>query len=348
MTTLRTIAIRGVTLSLVLLAVLGLIVFTLGATGLSDKLLSSILNEQIRGLRQTLAQRIRDPAELEQAIQAQREEIEQAYGLDRPWFYRLPNLVWRVLTLDLGQSRTLRSFTGSSNVADIILERLPYTLILVTTALAISAAVGLLIGVKLATRVGSRLDRGVSYLSAFSSALPTWWTGILLILLLSFQLRLFPSSGIYSTPPPTEPIARALDLVMHSLLPILTLVVSSLGGWIYVTRTMVLNIAQEDFVTVARAKRLPERLVMRRHIIRVAAPPILTSIILGLAGSFGGAILTETVFSWPGMGRLYYDAVLSLDESMIVALTFVFTLLYVGARFLLEILYVALDPRVRL
>jgi peptide/nickel transport system permease protein len=110
---------------------------------------------------------------------------------------------------------------------------------------------------------------------------------------------------------------------------------------------MVLNTSQEDFVLAARAKGLPENLVQRRHILRVAAPPIVTSLILGLAGSLGGAILTETVFNWPGMGRLFYDAILALDESVIVALTFMYTLIYVVARFLLEVLYVFLDPRVR-
>ena len=86
---------------------------------------------------------------------------------------------------------------------------------------------------------------------------------------------------------------------------------------------------------------------MRRHIIRVAAPPILTNIVLGLAASLGGAILTETVFNWPGMGRLYFDAIMALDENVIVALTFMFTVLYVLARFVLEVLYIMLDPRVR-
>jgi len=112
-------------------------------------------------------------------------------------------------------------------------------------------------------------------------------------------------------------------------------------------RTMVLNIAQEEFVTTARAKGLPESVVMRRHILRAAAPPIATILILSLAGSLGGAIITETVFNWPGMGLLFYQAILSLDEGVVVALTFMFTLIYIVARFLLEVLYIFLDPRVR-
>ena len=340
-------AVRGLSLLGVLLAVLLLVVVALGATGLSDKVLGAIVNEEIRGLRQSLAQTIRDPDELERALQARREQLVEFYGLDRPWYLRMPDTVRRVLLLDLGSARTLKSFAGSTLVSDIVLERLPNTMLLVTTALAISAAIGLAVGVKLATSVGSKIDRVVSYLSAASFAVPTWWAGILLIILFSFQVRIFPFGGMFSPTPPGSALERIADLLWHAALPILTLVAVSVGGWTYTVRTMVLNTAQEDFVTVARAKGLPERIVMRRHILRVAALPILTSIILGLAGSLGGAILTETVFNWPGMGRLYYDAILALDEAVVIALTFVFTLVYVAARFTLEILYLVLDPRVR-
>ena len=331
----------------VLLVVLVLVVMALGATGFSDRMLTAIVNEDLRGIREGLAQTIRDPDQLEETLRARRQELERFYGLDRSWYTRLPDMVLRIITLDLGEARTLRSFDGSPKVISMVAERLPYTMLLLTTASVITAVIGLAVGVKLATRVGSRLDRSVSYMSAISYALPAWWTGILLILLLAFELRILPSGGLYSTPPPEEGLARFLDLLRHALLPVFTLVLVSLGAWIYTVRTMVLNTAQEFFVTVARAKGLPEGRVMRRYILRVAAPPIVTNLVLGLAASLGGAILTETVFNWPGMGRLYYDAILVADESVIVALTFMFTLLYVLARFVLEVLYVILDPRIR-
>ncbi|MEM2875998.1 MAG: ABC transporter permease [Candidatus Bathyarchaeia archaeon] len=344
---LRTLAVKGATLGAVLLAVLSVLVVSLGATGLSDRLLSAMLSEDLRALRQGLAQKVRDPEELERVVEAQRQELMKLYNLDKPWYFRLPSVVWRVLTLDLGSARVLKSFTGSATVSDIILERLPNTIILVTSAMAINAVLGLFIGVKLAMKAGSKLDRAASYLSAMSYATPTWWVGIILILILSFKFSVFPSGGMYSAPPPINGVGKFLDILWHAALPILTLVISNVGGWTYSVRTMVLNITQEDFVTVAKAKWLPERTIMRRYVIRVAAPPILTNIGLGLTGSLAGAVLTETGFNWPGMGRLYYDAVLALDETVIVALTFMFTLLYVVARFMLEVLYVALDPRVR-
>lgn len=343
----RVLAVRGATLGGVLLAVLLILVVTLGATGVSDRLLNAVVNDQLRQERQVLAQTIRDPDQLEKVLESKKLQLLQFYGLDRPWYERLPNTIFRVFTLDLGSARTLRTFDGSAKVSDLVFERLPNTILLVTTALAITAVIGLRIGVRLAVKVGSRLDRSVSYLSAASNALPSWWTGIIFILVFSLQLRLLPFGGMFSAPPPSDLFARALDLLWHAILPILTLVVISVGGWTYSVRTMVLNTAQQEFVTTARAKGLPESLVMKRHILRVAAPPIATSLILGLAGSLGGAILTETVFNWPGMGRLFYDAILSLDEGVIVALTFMFTLIYVIARFLLEVLYIILDPRVR-
>jgi peptide/nickel transport system permease protein len=151
-----------------------------------------------------------------------------------------------------------------------------------------------------------------------------------------------------STPPPAAGWDRALDLAWHALLPILTIVVVSVGPYIYTVRTMTLSVAQEDHVLMARAKGLPERQITNNHILRVAAPPIVTGLVLGLAGSLSGSILVETIFNWQGMGRLYFDAVGALDEGVIVALTFIFTLLYVLLRFLLDVLYVLLDPRVRL
>ena len=341
----RPLAFRALTLIGVFLTVLLLLVITLRATGFSERILGAVVSEELRGLRVGLAQTIRDPDELEQVLAVQREELEAFYGLDRPWYYRLPDTVRRVLTLDLGEARTLRSLKGSNRVADIVMERLPNTVLLLTSATIITAIIGMLVGVRLASQVGSRTDRAVSYVSAISYALPAWWTGILLILLLAIQWRIFPSGGMYDA---TSSLPRFLDLLYHAALPILTLVLVSAGPYIYVVRTMTLNVAQEDHVTLARAKGMPEGIVRRRHILRVAAPPIVTGLILGLTGSLGGSILVETVFNWRGMGRLYFDAVAGTpDEAVIVALTFLFTLIYVAARFVLEVLYILLDPRVR-
>ena len=345
---LRPILVRAASLGAVLVIVLVLLVLTLGATGYSDRILEAQIGEQLRIERTGLSERLTDPDEVETIIAARRTELEESYGLDQAWYERLPAVVAQVLVFDLGDARTIRAADGSNAVADIILERLPRTVVLLTTALAINAIIGLVVGVWLSTRPGSRADRFVSYLAAITNGLPAWWAGILLILVFSFWLRVLPSGGMYSTPPPEGAIASVLDLLWHALLPVLTLVLVSIGPSIYVIRTLTLNVALSDHVTVARAKGLPEGFIRRRHILRVAAPPIVTGLILGLAATLGGSILIETVFAWEGMGQLYFKTFSGQpDESIIIGLTFMFTLIYVGARLLLEILYVFLDPRVR-
>lgn len=332
----------------VLLVVQILVVVTLGATGYSDRMLEAVIGEELRGIRPALAETIRDPDALEIAIETRRDELVELYGLDRPWYARLPGMVLRVITLDLGEAHTLRSSTGSTRVSAIVGERVPKSVLLLATSLALTAAVGLFAGARLAGRPGTPLDRAVSSFSAISYAFPTWWVGILLILLLSFRLGWLPSGGMYSAPPPAGGAARFFDLVKHALLPVITLTLAGIGPYIYAVRTITMNVAQSDHVTVSRAKGLPTRIVTRRHILRVAAPPIVTGLIMGFAGTLGGSILVETVFNWQGMGRLYYEAIAGTpDEMVIVALTFVYTLIYVVARMVLEVLYLLLDPRIR-
>lgn len=342
----RTLLVKTISLLMVVVITLLLMNVILGATGFSDRMLGALINEQVRTYRQGLLGTISNPDEISRIVEEFEQTLNTAYGLDQPWPMRLPQMIWRVMTFDLGESKTAQTFTGSTQIKDLILERLPKSIILITTSVTLSAILGVAIGTKIATKPGSRLDRFFSNYSAFSYAIPTWWTGLLFIMIFAVMLRILPANGMFSAPPPTEPIPRLLDLLYHAILPISTLVLALSGSWIYMTRTMVINTAQQDFVNVARAKGLPENLVMRRYIIRVAAPPILTNVILGLAGSLGGAILTETVFGWPGMGLLYWDAIVNVDEALIIALTFIYTLIYVLARMILEILYVVLDPRV--
>ncbi|MCS6783881.1 MAG: ABC transporter permease [Candidatus Caldarchaeum sp.] len=344
----RTLAFKAITLGLVLVAVLLLTSAILGVTGVSDKILMSIVNEEVRGFRQSVSRTITDPDALNRAVKEYEEQLIRSYGLDRPWYLRLGDMVVRIIFLDLGNAKNIQSFAGSKKVADIIAERIPNTVLLVTTAIAINSVLGVLIGPRLAMKIGTKFDQAVSYFSAISYALPTWWTGILFILVFAFYVRIFPFGGMYSSPPPPDEFGRFLDLLWHAALPIIVLVMANVGVSIYVTRTLVLNVSQEDFVLAAKARGLPEKIVRRRYVMRVAAPPLLTNIILALAGSLGGAILTEAVFSWPGLGTLFYQAITTSDEALILGLTYIFTLVYVAARFALEALYVVLDPRVRI
>ncbi len=346
----RVLAIRAITLTATLIGIVLVTAIILGPT--SDKVLGAIVNEEVRAYSQALRQRAAGGAlnqsEIEALIAKYREELVRAYGLDRPWYERIIPLALTILKLDLGRTGTITSFTGSNNVRDIILERIPPTIMFLTTATVINIILGLVLGTALAFRRGGFLDRFFSLYSAISYALPAWWLGLLLIYVFVYRIPIFPPpTGLLSPNPPADPVGRFLDMASHAALPIITFVIATSGVWIYITRAIVIRVVEEDFVYVAKAKGLPDRVIMRGYIMRAAAPPIATNAILGLAGSLGGAILTETIFNWPGLGRLFYDAIGAQELTIILGLTYITAMIYVIARMILEILYIFLDPRVR-
>jgi peptide/nickel transport system permease protein len=350
----KTLIMKAISLVVVLIGVLVLLAVIMGATGLSDKMLKSILIEEVQEYRQMLIKWGVDLEAIEKAVEEYNKTRAEALGLDKPWYVRLPQLIYRLLVLDLGYSRTLQSSWGSNKISDLILDRLPNTIILTTTGISLTALVGIWVGLYIGSNIGSKADRVISILSAVSYALPLWFVGLVLILLLAYApkilwgIRIFPPGGMVSIPPPKDPVAYFLDVLWHLALPLMASFIAFFGSWAYVTRNIVLNVSQEDFVNFARAKGLPESVVRRRYILRPSLPPILTNLILSLAFSISGYIITERVFNWPGMGSLYYDAIRALDEPVIFALTYIFTLVYIVARFVLEILYIVVDPRIRL
>jgi peptide/nickel transport system permease protein len=350
----KTLIMKVVSLVVVLIGVLVLLAVIMGATGLSDRMLKSILIAEVQEYRQMLIQRGVDLEAIEKAVEKYNKTRAEALGLDKPWYVRLPQLIYRLLVLDLGHSRTLQSSWGSNKISDLILDRLPNTIILTTTGISLTALVGIWVGLYIGSNIGSKADRVISILSAVSYALPLWFVGLVLILLLAYApkilwgVRIFPPGGMVSIPPPKDPVAYFLDVLWHLALPLMASFIAFFGSWAYVTRNIVLNVLQEDFVNFARAKGLPESVVRRRYILRPSLPPILTNLILSLAFSISGYIITERVFNWPGMGSLYYNAIRALDEPVIFALTYIFTLVYIVARFVLEILYIVVDPRIRL
>jgi peptide/nickel transport system permease protein len=273
--------------------------------------------------------------------------LEKARGLDQPFYTRTLGQLYQVLTWDFGQAQILTSSSGSSYVRDMIVERLPRTMLLFTTADLISAVVGIVVAVAVARKPLSIIDRATSAFAVITSSIPWWWFGMLMIILFAFYFRVLPSGGYVSVPAPTAPVAFALDVLYHMILPTATIVLVSFGGWAYVVRSLLLDVFQQDFILFARAKGLKERVVMYRHALRAAMPPVVTMLLFSLVGSLGGAIITESVFDWEGMGRLFYMAIQDQDLPVIVGLTFVFAFLTIVVILLLDIIYAVLDPRVR-
>ena len=283
---------------------------------------------------------------INEVIKKLAEQQIKAQGLDKPWYANLPNYLMSVVTLDL-RSQVLTSNSGSRLVRDIIMERLPNTVLLFTTATIITAIVGIALGLVAARKRGSFIDKFVTFAALISASFPMWWIGMLSIEIFSYQLKLFPSGGMLSVPPPKQPLALALDFLRHLALPLLTIVAVSFGGWAYVTRSILVGATKEDYVLAAKARGLAERVILIRHILRPSLPPILTMVALSIIASLSGAIITEIVFNWPGMGLLYWQAIETLDVPVILGLTYMFTLIFVVTMLILDVLYIILEPRLR-
>lgn len=270
----------------------------------------------------------------------------KAAGLDKPFWERSIIYLQKALTLNLGRAMFIKSAGGSSKVSDIILERLPVTVVLFTTGTILSAVIGLYLGLHMGRRALSLFDRSLTMIAIITSSIPPWFFGIIAILIFAFYLNIFPAGGIISQIHENW-ISWLLDFLHHLTLPLLVWIATFFGYWAYVTRNLVINILHEDYVMAARVKGLSERTIMRRYVLRPAAPPIITMIALAIIASWTGAIITETVFSWPGLGRLYYEAIWSMDAPIIIGETVIYAYLLVITVFALDVIYGLLDPRIR-
>ena len=271
----------------------------------------------------------------------------ESRGLDQPFLTKSLRFTWDLLNFRLGRALVLKDVQLSDDVGSIIMERLPRTILLFTSASLIAAALGIWLGLRMGRKALTLLDRGLTIVSITTTVVPPWIFGILFILVFAFGLNLFPAGGLVSVPAKTDPVEYALDMVYHMALPALALILSSFGSWAYTTRNLVLQIMDEDYVYAARARGLPERTILRRYVLRAASPPTVTSLALTVIASWQGAIITETIFGWPGLGRLFFEAIGTLDAPVVIGLTAVYAYLLVITVFVLDLIYGLLDPRVK-
>jgi peptide/nickel transport system permease protein len=270
-----------------------------------------------------------------------------ALGLDEPWYSpkRFVNTMVKLLTLDLGKSHFFTSDSGSSSVRDIIMEKLPKTVLLFTSSTIIVSLIGVYIGGFVAGKSGSFWDKINSFSAVLSSSFPSWWVGMLMIFAFAFLYPIFPARSTPYTSP-SDPF-YILDLLYHMTLPLITIVLVSFSAWSYIVKYFMVGVLQEDFIAAKMTMGLPKKRIVYSHAMKNAGPPIITAIALSLAASFGGAIIIEAVFDWPGMGKLYYDAISVMDVPIIIGLTYLFTLIFVVTIFVTDIIYAFLDPRVK-
>ena len=344
----RYILTRVVTMFGVLMATL-LVTIALVGSNMDSILKQSVafeIRQQITD-NKAIVENFKSPEDLDSFIVAQIDQRIKALGLDEPWYSppRLGLTMYKILILDFGHATFLTSDSGSSNVKDILLEKLPRTILLFTTATVIISLLGIFIGALSGSKVNSKLDRMTSTFAVVSSSFPVWWIGMLMIFVFAFAYQIFPARA---TPliPVTDP-GYIGALLYHMTLPLITLVLIGFGSWAYLVRNFLIGILQEDFIMAKRAAGIPERKIIYTHALKNAAPPIVTVLALSLSGSLGGAVITEAVFDWPGMGRLYFEAISVLDLPVIIGATYVLTAFFLASIFLADILYGYFDPRVR-
>ncbi len=269
-------------------------------------------------------------------------EMHARYGLDKP----LPEQLGRYI-LAVAQGNFGYSFSYQQPVLGVILGRVPATLLLMGTALTISTALGLGLGILAAVRPRTLLDHGIMVGTLTVYAMPVFWLGQLAIIVFAVWLKWLPVEGMTSARGDYSGLQHVGDVAAHLVLPATTLGLVQLALLARVTRTSLREILGEDFVRTARAKGLRERTVVLTHALRNALLPVVTVVGGQIGFLLTGAALTETIFAWPGLGRLLLDATLQRDYPLLMALFILVAVTVVSANLITDLVYTLLDPRVR-
>jgi len=279
-----------------------------------------------------------------------KEAMEKLWGLDKLLFpdqYLI--YLWNLLTWNYGYQFS----NPPTPVATEMSWRLMNTLIILGAALVGSIAIGIPLGVLAGSRRGKKTDVTVMGFGLLTWGFPTFFIQILFLLFFSyyttivFGIQILPPTGVVSIPPPTDPFALFVDKVWHAIGPITTLVISGFGSWALYTRNLMIDALTEDFVLTAKAKGASQRDILYKHAFRSILPPIATMIAMSIPGIVTGAVLTETIFGWPGIGRWYIDALNSGNHPVAQAVLYNYAVLMILANLVSDVIYGFLDPRIR-
>ncbi|MFX1509549.1 MAG: ABC transporter permease [Promethearchaeota archaeon] len=265
------------------------------------------------------------------------------WGLDLPLPIQFVVYLQNMFTFNFGISFG----QGFRPVIEMIAARLPNTLILMGTAAIITIIIGVITGILAASKRGGSADIGMVISALTLYSVPTFWLGMMFIMTFGFFLPLFPMGGTISVPAPTDPLAIAMDVAWHLVLPATTLALVSYGGYMLVMRNSLIDVLTEDYIVTARAKGVDERTVLYKHALRNAILPLVTMIALTFGFLITGATLTETVFNWYGLGRLIFESVMGHNYPVLQAIFYIMAVTVIIANFIADMLYGFLDPRVR-
>ncbi|HZK67704.1 MAG TPA: nickel ABC transporter permease [Chloroflexota bacterium] len=271
-----------------------------------------------------------DPARVIAGVMASEADVERIrmqLGLDQPVLTQFVSFMGRLAHLDLGQSART-----SQPVLQEILARLPYTVELAVTAIVLATVVGIMAGVMAATHHNTKVDYLVSALSLFGVSMPVYWLGLMLIVVFAINLKVLPAAGA--------------DQPASFIMPSFTLALFVVGLITRMTRSSMLEVLRQDYVQTARAKGLAEQRVRYTHALRNALLPVVTVVGLQFGTLLGGAVLTETVFGWPGIGQLLVDSIFSRDYPLVQGIVLTFSTLFIMVNLAVDILYAYIDPRI--
>ncbi|WP_275288594.1 ABC transporter permease [Halomonas elongata] len=270
------------------------------------------------------------------------QQLRERFGLDQPLYVQLWEYVSGIATLDFGYS-----YRQQMPVLDLILERLPATLLLTGTAFVLSLGLGILAGAMAAKRAKRVSGSVIMAIALLFYATPLFWVALMAVVLFSVYLDWLPAYGMFTVGAELTGWAHVLDVAKHLILPATTLGLFFMAIYTRMTRAPMLDAAQQDFVKTARAKGLKSGVIQRRHILRNALLPIITLAGLQAGQMVGGAILTETVFAWPGIGRLMYEALMQRDYNLLLGIFFFSAALVILFNIVTDLVYRLADPRIK-
>ncbi len=271
-----------------------------------------------------------------------RAQLIAQYGLDKPLLVQLGIYLERIVSGNFGYSYFYNLPVGS-----LILQRLPATLLLVLSALGFAVVIGTSVGVLASRKPNGILSQSITVLSIIGYAAPIFWTGILAIILFASIIPIFPVSGMQDIAAEHGMLGSVLDVLHHLVLPALTLGIVYLAQYSRLARASMLDVLGSDYIRTARAKGVPEWQVFFKHALRNSILPIVTAIGMQFANLLAGAILTETVFDWPGLGRLAFESILRRDYPTILGLLFFSAILVVIVNQITDLVYRLVDPRIK-
>lgn len=269
-------------------------------------------------------------------------QLRADYGLDKSFPRQLLGYIFKVAQGDLGMS-----FTYDQPVVDLIMGRMAATLILVLTALVLAILSGTVLGIMSAQKPKSFFSGFVTLISLVGYSAPVFWTGIMLLILFSFLIPIFPSFGMSVVGGTGNRLDHILDVLHHLVLPAITLSSIYLAVYSRIARASMMDVLGSDYIRTARSKGLSERVVVYKHALKNAVLPVVTMAGLQFSQLIAGAVVVETVFSWPGMGQLAFESILRRDHTLLLGILFFSTLIVVIVNILTDLSYRLLDPRIK-